>query len=1643
MSQRIASTLGFKSRMQVMVSKVCNARSCTSIILHQSLINEQADPAACSASHVEICFKDAYLTRADMWRLVVSELAGKAIYKAQKVLFLGTVKAQVRSIYIRGQKALSAFFDSSTKPIFRSESARYVLFIQMSKEMWDFDTDGTGEIMFHKVINGFLPELFQRWHSIDAHHLVSIILFTRMQYERPMILGSGQSNDKIKATNGYQLSNNTPYQDFYRVLVSDMASGQWSAILNSLKREFKVFLRDVSIRDGSPNNPVLWSQDGISIPPEGPSHVISGYPTAAIRGNILEAINLASSQFSEDHIDRDLVRTGLSIVIITPGTGIFEVDHDLLTMTTDSLIRNGIGIDLVCLSRMPLHSVPLFKYRESKKSKDVLGHIMTSDVSHSQSDRGGSSGGLDTLPDVSTLSRPEDSLNGNEPCKVLFDENRWLYAIPHWVDTSFWTSSVGYGSIQAHGENVSESTLYSSERRVFVPRVRMYEVQMMGVMENEMSNISIPYMHGKPPSAAHVTSKKADRIPPRTQNSFTRVEISRDSQKYPGSPLGISPSPSSLSTRSPQHASVMKQYGSLVQWMDQYDELLFCHPHRKKSSRHFDHGQPNTRSNRTRHAYEAAVSTGNSQKRKHPNDQAVKTEQPKHQTRNRKESVTKSLSSVKSSSSKVKPRNLSRQISFGLRGFGEMTAKSTPITEISSDTAQSTSLLARGLGARNVQKKHTAESVLSGSTDESLDSDHEHEKKAAKMPSTLSLGVIKASEPILIRTPNRSKHIPENDLVTGTYDIEATSTPQDESEKTDIEVDQEEQSGLLSPHKSMTPWLTVLNPSNPHKITTDLSRRLGRWHHIFPHAIRASRMKWKSLCSPASIPLTTEDFPSSEHLVAEYLLSEYEITLHSESDFAENNDLFLKELVGVRLSHGFQVVVGSRVAEAMGISAFEMVEIFGEKQAEVRRTKIVMSKGGTIHRLSKLDSGSVHVKQFKRRSMFTTGYSQQPDRSMQYRPAVRTTLGEGYAPRSITWSPISESYDWERLDTFIAGHEEQRSAPYPDSLRFWRARFVFLPMEGLVNSKRLARPTVNDNEEEVRLEGIHRITQVFNRHRFVPPEERHSQDSMPKTKDPNPLDIIYRTRNPSAIVASELEETLLVDNDVFNSKLVQLLPDSDLFERLKLDLNSLAQAVQSERGITMLDRRWHWRLHYNCFIGFELTTWLLNNFKDIDSREEAVELGRELMEQGLFQHVEKRHDFRDGNFFYQIATDYRVPRAELRNSWFGGRKSDRSVPSTPMAETMMTGYNDPPRSQSGPTGEERPEDGSTTPKIKSKPRVALSKRLIYNVDHKKRSYRRELINLHYDRISSADDCYHLRIEWMNVTPKLIEDAVVQWATSAELYGLRLVELPIGEASRTNQFNPFRAPYFVKLAKQPPKKAPQQYFDANSLTPKAMNEFPYQKAILKKHNFVLDLEAAKDFPASVDVSYSYGSPTYQYSQYISREGVLLAQITDQGDFLLLANRLYNNRSSVRDTHRGQNVDHHDHGSDTRGSPGRVIGNARLVSPGASPHSSPILHATPDVGPGFAKLDIMTPERIAYELEAFCKDAQALEAFYDEVLNKTVTPVPSTPSTESTISNLGPPPAFSLRHVSPTSKVQTGAGGRVKGISGKGSGVKSTT
>lgn len=1643
-SRRIARTFRFERGNQVLVSK--------------------ADHHKRNASHVEIVFRDQYLARADIWRLISTDLSNTCIYRGQSINFMGCINATIRTIFVHGKKVQSAFFHATTKPVFRSESARYVLFIQMSKEMWDFDAEGTGEIMFDKVINGFLPELFKRWQELKVKHLVSIVLFTRMIYDNKPEVGISEPKNEPGTTGKQDESSNS--KDFYRVVVSDMASGEWANILNQLKREFRVFLRDISVQRPAAGDHLPLAADLSSGLAAAPDQVIAGRPTAATKGNVLEAINLASSQFSSDYIDRDLVRTGVSVVVISPGAGLFEVDYDLLVATTDNLIDNGVGIDLVCLSRMPLHSAPLFKYRAPQIE---LGNAIVASHGPVKLDDNTPTGSFMTKsgsPTPPSVSKSQETIGNGPTDSKKSTERKWSYGIPHWVDTSFWTSALDEDQKKTSlTKKLKEKSSFDApQHKPFVPRVRMYELQMIGVMENAVSDISVPHLSQTfRPSPIQFQLPSSSHKPSPPQLGRIHI-ISRSYGSQNTHTSGHTPKlPSSiLSSDSIHH----KGHSSLFDWMDEYGDLVFRHPCiARKRARRIRSVKIHSKT-RQRSAYSPSLlGTSIDTRRKasiydHHGSDADGEGFLQQYAAERKASQMKAAGkgsiatgTTNDQVARSKSNLPSRKINFGPRGLGIGATKATAST--STDHGEVKSMLSRALKkedaanhagtdiftqAKGRRSKDSSSVNSQQPQGENLEAAHSSESESQY--SSRPIPIRKATA-VQIKDQSKAEHRPGSHRDNTTELKHRLAALQDvqELEKGDPLTEPEDEDDAqppttLSPSTKLAPWLTILNPSNPSKTKASLASRLGRWHHVFPRPLKTSQIKWKSLCSPAAIPLTTEDFPSAEQLANKYQESTYYVEVPDNMELSETPRSLVTELVAFRLSRGFQMVVGQRLAESTASmsTALQPFEVFDGQILAISGSGIYLSRGSTIHKMTRLGGGKFEIKQFIRYGDATTKSAEAA--SVLYKPAIRSMLAEKYDVQPISIAPHKTNFDWKTIDSFVAGHERPKAEDFVENLRPWRARFVLIPIDSPSSSRRPIQMRNEDDEEEIRLEGIKKLTQVWQRFRYIPPEERRFQAPLRNKKDKNPLDIMYQTRNPSAIVAAELEN--VVEGDA-TGRPVQLLPESDLYQRSNFKIADLAATIQSEKGIRMLDRRWHWRLHYNCFIGIELTTWLLQNFRDVDTRNEAIDLGNELMKSGMFKHVEQRHNFRDGNYFYQIADDYRAARES--RGWFGRGK--QSVPSTPVSEDPPKDLPTTGRSRAcsnSDSNSETSEPSTPTVSKRQKLGVALSKSLLYDVDHRKRSYRPELINLHYDRLHNPDNCYHIRVEWMNTTPKLIQDAVVSWATSVDRFGLRLVEVPLGEASSITSTHPFRSPYRVKLKQSPPVKQPQSYFDNTSFIPQPKTEKHfYQKAIMKRFNFVLDFEPASDFPLDVDVTYSWGKPDYHFPQYIHRSGMLIAQITHEGDFLLLANRLYNNRGGLAnrfpqetgksedtnesDPHRGPGFfrfsPHRDSAHNLRGSPRESpysspssratldvppLSTSTLSNRGPLPnnqtsHSTPSPHKKPTVAPFKA-------EHLFRDFEAFCHDAKALEIFYDEMLSKSSTPGPNTPIVGGKTPSKGP-------------------------------------
>jgi hypothetical protein len=97
-------------------------------------------------------------------------------------------------------------------------------------------------------------------------------------------------------------------------------------------------------------------------------------PSTAAQGNLLEAVNITLNLMQFHFMDRDLHRVGNSLVIISAGCGLFEVDRNLAGITYQRMMDNGIGSDMLSLGLPPLHTAPFFHYNNDLVGVEAHGY---------------------------------------------------------------------------------------------------------------------------------------------------------------------------------------------------------------------------------------------------------------------------------------------------------------------------------------------------------------------------------------------------------------------------------------------------------------------------------------------------------------------------------------------------------------------------------------------------------------------------------------------------------------------------------------------------------------------------------------------------------------------------------------------------------------------------------------------------------------------------------------------------------------------------------------------------------------------------------------------------------------------------------------------------------------------------------------------------------------------------------------------------------------------------------------------------------------------------------------------------------------------------------------------------------------------
>jgi len=242
----------------------------------------------------------------------------------------------------------SATVTSSTRPVFRSLSAKVTIFIQVCRELWEFA--GDGERYNEKIVHSFLPILFTKWREAGTNHIVTIVLISRVFYEEsemqgPIVDGACQNE------------RGNWYKDFYKVITDHEVLREWKPILVSIKDSFWDFQREILLTHH------YRAAQGVKA--DARPRLI-GRLSYAHDGPVLEAINLGLNPAETHYIDRSLSLTGTMTLLISPGTGYFCVNKKLLRLTTARMLDQGTILGLILLTKPPLHKSPIFSFQSTE-----------------------------------------------------------------------------------------------------------------------------------------------------------------------------------------------------------------------------------------------------------------------------------------------------------------------------------------------------------------------------------------------------------------------------------------------------------------------------------------------------------------------------------------------------------------------------------------------------------------------------------------------------------------------------------------------------------------------------------------------------------------------------------------------------------------------------------------------------------------------------------------------------------------------------------------------------------------------------------------------------------------------------------------------------------------------------------------------------------------------------------------------------------------------------------------------------------------------------------------------------------------------------------------------------------------------------
>ncbi|KZT34721.1 hypothetical protein SISSUDRAFT_1072030 [Sistotremastrum suecicum HHB10207 ss-3] len=1391
-----------QARLQISIPK--SIGETFSINSHNEVKCTKVDKNEYAADSIEISFKDQYLGRSEMWRFL-RFLQGQCVHVNQEIAFLGAVTANIQEIYIGGRKVTSAHVTSKTKSIFRSLSAKMTIFIQVCEELWQFASDG--ERYNEKIVHSFLPALVQRWRTAGTNHTVTLVLISRVFYDESELeyaAGPLRREDSF----GHRW-----YKDFYKVITDLEVVHDWKPTLASLKDSFWAFQRDILLTHHYHRAAQMREQG-----PTRPETVrLVGKLSYAHDGPVLEALNLALNSLETHYIDRSLSLTGMSNILITPGTGYFQVSKTLLKLTTTRLLDQGFGLDLVSLAKPPLHRTPIFSFQgapvENNPERRVYG----------------------------TDGRANDPLWGGNDESVANKTTYWWE--PFWVLITFWDRQMDLP--------------FRSDR--FVARCKMHEIETLGLLEHGIyAPFAIPWMQ----TSTDIETPKDGEV----ANPFEARRAEAD--QYDNDVFALA-KPTSLSG-SRMMGSFTSSTSSRGSGGASSPRMSFEQDHPISGKRIADMRVSSI------HSIEEKPSRETSPARSRPQDIPTPSRPLSIRSKVDEKSLATPSDSILSTSPSQRSIRSTKSISTSSTRSGKEGRSSE---HGSSSKFAPTAWLLNAF--RSVPNPIAPQATIVSATGISSTPKVSRDQPPNPMPRPSSTRPIPAVSSVSRRAraspDDSSARLPNRLSVLRNSPVGLSASPPRED-------------GSFGSRRSTVTSLG--NPTNPRPpvnpcrlggpIPYTQSSLAKRWQHNLPEPTFTHQIKWKSLVTPCCLPLTVEYLPSQNELDTSYDVASYDFFLDPsetssflvrppaggmKGDGEESREawalVILRGMASLRLAQGFQFIVRPS-KDAVRETSKELVDrtftrrpssyqVLGGFEGEQAPTckgaadvlvdihqPVYLSMSNEIHRLAYTGQG-IQVKRYFRRS---------PVSAFEYKCLVWPKLGDGYKVSEIIFPGGGmEDYGWNRNDMLVAGYDRSLS----ENLKYWRTRFIVLPayepQESTAISSANGQSSDKLSPEEIRLLGIDKLAELFGKNRWMNPNDKDKPHFPPR--------ILPTWLGPADCV---LDETLV-------NQLNQLHEAGPLRKKAKSEKMiaesspaSIAKALHEEDPPLIKHNRWNGRSYASSFTGYELVSWLVREFKDISSREEATTKGKELMELGLFEHVKGLHGFLDGHYFYRL-------------------KGEHAVPSTPRARWWDRGRYAP---------EERPPNNEMGYQRKTK-RIILTQQMILDVDQTvRKSDQAETVVMHYDVIHNANNAFHFELQWVGTTARCIDELLRTWQRHIRPYGLKLVEAYVDEISSVSNRNPLQSTFPIRLAVPPPEipdlqkrlpegKSAHCYFESAILT----NEF----------GFVLDVEATNRYPSDIDVHYSYRRSSFTYSQYVHKSGAAFVQVLGGTEgFRFLTNRL---------------------------------------------------------------------------------------------------------------------------------------------------------